>query len=45
MAMATTVRAPAKIRNRRSILVLLFHHGTYEEERDYFFSIKNLSFC
>ena len=34
MAMATTVRAPAKMRNRRSILVLLFHHGTYEEGRD-----------
>ena len=33
MAMATTVRAPAKTRKRRSILVLLFHHGTWGEDK------------
>ena len=33
IAIATTVRAPAKIRKRRSIRVRLFHHGTWGDKK------------
>ena len=33
MAIATTVRAPAKTRKRRSIRVRLFHQGTWRDKK------------
>ena len=39
MAIATTVRAPAKTRKRRSIRVLLFHQGTWRDKN--WFRVKS----